>query len=89
MLQLRMLQEIPSPKQVLYFNVLLGGSISSDKHANLKYRLGNRHFGSEGYYVITAGMNEARIKKEIQEQEKHDIIQDKLSVKEYENPFKD
>ena len=59
-----------------------------DRHANLKYKFGNRHFWSEGYYVSTVGLNEATIKKYIQDQEKYDIMQDKLSVKEYENPFK-
>ena len=59
-----------------------------DRHANLKYKLGNRHFWAEGYYVSTVGLNEATIKKYIQEQEKHDIVMDKLSVKEYEDPFK-
>ena len=59
-----------------------------DKHANLKYKYGNRHFWAEGYYVSTVGLNEATIKKYIQEQEKHDIALDKLSVKEYEDPFK-
>ena len=42
----------------------------------------------EEYYVSTVGLNEATIKKSIQDQEKYDIMQDKLSVKEYENPFK-
>ena len=60
-----------------------------DKHANLKYKFGNRHFWAEGYYVSTVGLNEATIKKYIQEQEKHDIALDKLSVKEYEDPFRD
>ena len=55
-----------------------------DRHANLKYKYGNRHFWAEGYYVSTVGLNEAAIKKYIQEQEKHDIALDKLSVKEYE-----
>ena len=59
-----------------------------DKHANLKYKYGNRHFGAEGYYVSTVGLNEATIRKYIQDQEKADIIQDKLSIKEYEDPFK-
>ena len=59
-----------------------------DRHANLKYKFGNRHFWSEGYYVSTVGLNEATIKKYIQDQEKYDIMQDKLSVKEYEDPFK-
>ena len=57
-------------------------------HANLKYKFGNRHFWSEGYYVSTVGLNEATIRKYIKEQEAHDIALDKLSVKEYEDPFK-
>lgn len=40
------------------------------------------------YYVSMVGLNEATIKKYIQEQEKSDIMQDKLSVKKYEDPFK-
>ena len=48
----------------------------------------NRHFWSEGYYVSTVGMNEATVKKHIEEQEKHDIAMDKLSVRKYENHFK-
>ena len=52
-----------------------------DKHANLKYQFGNRYFWAEGYYVSTVGLNEATIKKYIQEQESHDIAMDKLSVK--------
>ncbi|MDD6785355.1 MAG: IS200/IS605 family transposase [Eggerthellales bacterium] len=59
-----------------------------DRHANLKYKFGNRHFWSEGYYVSTVGLNEATIRKYIKEQEAHDIALDKLSVKEYEDPFK-
>ena len=39
--------------------------------------------------MSTVGLNEATIKKYIQEQEKHDIALDKLSVKEYEDPFRD
>lgn len=59
-----------------------------DKHANLKYKFGNRYFWTEGYYASTVGLNEATVKKYIAEQEKHDIALDKLSVKEYEDPFK-
>ena len=59
-----------------------------DKHANLKYKFGNRHFWSEGYYVSTVGLNEATVKKYIREQELHDQMKDKLSVKKYEDPFK-
>ena len=60
-----------------------------DKHANLKYKFGNRHFWAEGYYVSTVRLNEATIKKYIQEKEKHDIALDELSEKEYEDPFRD
>ena len=59
-----------------------------EKHANLKYKFGNRKFWAEGYYVSTVGLNESTVKKYIQEQEKHDIAIDKLSVREYEDPFK-
>ena len=59
-----------------------------DNHANLKYKYGNRKFWAEGYYVSTVGLNETTIKKYIAEQDKHDIALDKLSVKEYEDPFK-
>ena len=57
-------------------------------HANLKYQFGNRHFWSIGYYVSTVGSNEATIRKYIQDQEKEDILHDKLGIKEYDDPFK-
>ena len=59
-----------------------------DRHTNLKYKLGNRHFWSRGYYVSTVGLNEATIAKYIREQEKTDQMIDKISVKELEDPFK-
>ena len=58
------------------------------RHANLKYQFGNRHFWSIGYYVSTVGLNEATIRKYIQDQEKEDILHDKLGIKEYDDPFK-
>ena len=59
-----------------------------DKHANLKCKFGNRKFWAEGYCVSTVGLNEAAIAKYIREQEASDIALDKLSVKEYSDPFK-
>ncbi len=59
-----------------------------DRHANLKYKFGNRHFGVEGYYVSTVGLNEYTIRKYIQDQERYDQMVDKSNVKEYEDPFK-
>ena len=38
-----------------------------EKHANLKYKYGNRRFWCKGYYVDTVGRNERVIKKHIQE----------------------
>ena len=37
--------------------------------------------------MSTVGLNEATVRKYIQDQEKDDIAKDKLSVKEYEDPF--
>ena len=58
-----------------------------DNHANLKYKFGNRKFWAEGYYVSTVGLNEATVVKYVQDQEKVDVALDRLSVKEYEDPF--
>ena len=52
-----------------------------DKHANLKYKFGNRHFWAEEYYVSTVGLNEATIAKYIREQEAHNIAMDKNLLK--------
>lgn len=86
-----MLVSIPPKISVSSFMGYLKGKSALmifDKHANLKYKFGNRHFWAEGYYVSTVGLNEAMIKKYIEEQEKQDIAMDKLSVKEYEDPFR-
>ena len=59
-----------------------------EKHSNLKYKFGNRNFWATGYFVSTVGLNEATIRKYIREQENEDKMEDKLTKKEYENPFK-
>ena len=86
-----LLLSIPPKMSVSSFMGYLKGKSALmifDNHANLKYKYGNRRFWAEGYYVSTVGLNETTIKKYIAEQEKHDIALDKLSVKEYEDPFK-
>ena len=86
-----LLLSIPPKTSVASFMGYLKGKSALmlfDKHANLKYKFGNRHFCAEGYYVSTVGLNESTIKKYIQEQEKADIALDKLSVKEYAEPFR-
>lgn len=59
-----------------------------ERHANLRYKYGRRNFWSTGYYVSTVGINELTVVKYRREQEKQDQIMDKISLKEYENPFK-
>ena len=58
-----------------------------ERHANLTYKFGHRKFWAEGYYVSTIGLNEATVRKYVREQEMHDQAIDKLSVREYEDPF--
>ena len=63
-----MLVSIPPKISVSSFMGYLKGKSSLmifDKHANLKYKFGNRKFWAEGYYVSTVGLNEATIKKYI------------------------
>ena len=62
------LVSIPPKMSVSSFMGYLKGKsalMMFDRHANLKYKFGNRHFWSEGYYVSTVGLNEAVIKKYI------------------------
>ena len=85
-----LLLSIPSRVSVSSFMGYLKGKSAHmmfDRHANLKYKFGNRRFWAEGYYVSTVGLNESTIRKYIQDQEKADIALDKLSVKKYEDPF--
>ncbi len=58
-----------------------------DRHANLKYKYGNRHFWCRGYYVDIIGRNEKIIKEYIQKQLKEDYYIDQISLKEYYDPF--
>ena len=84
------LVSIPPKYSVSQFMGYLKGKSAMmifERHANLKYKFGNRNFWATGYYVSTVGLNEATVRKYIQEQEKDDIARDKLSVKEYEDPF--
>ena len=88
---IHMCVKIPTKISVSSFMGYLKGKSSLiifDKHANLKYKYGNRHFWAKGYYVSTVGLNKATIQKYIREQENDDLMKDKLSVKEYEDPFK-
>lgn len=86
-----LLVSIPPKMSIASFMGYLKGKSAMmifDRHANLKYKFGNRHFWSRGYYVSTVGLNEATIAKYVREQEKHDQLMDKISVKEQEDPFR-
>ena len=79
---IHLLVDIPPKISVSSFMGYLKGKSAMmifERHANLKYKFGNRHFWAEGYYVSTVGLNEATIRKYIREQEKEDIISDKLT----------
>ena len=58
-----------------------------DRHANLKYKYGSRHFWCRGYYVDTVGRNEKVIKEYIKNQTEEDYMADQISFKEYMDPF--
>ena len=58
-----------------------------DRHANLKYKYGNRHFWARGYFVDTVGKNKQRIQEYIKRQLEQDQIADQLSLKEVTDPF--
>ena len=58
-----------------------------DRHANMKYKYGNRHFWARGYYVDTVGRNKKQIQEYIKKQLEEDQIADQMSLKEYIDPF--
>ena len=58
-----------------------------DRHANLKYKYGNRNFWFRGYYVDTVGKNEKKIKEYIKNQLEEDYTKDQITLKEYIDPF--
>ena len=88
---IHLLVSIPPKYAVSSFMGYLKGKSSMmifERHANLKYKFGNKHFWATGYYVSTVGLNSATVEKYIREQEKAYQIEDKLTTKEYEDPFK-
>ena len=87
---IHMLIAIPPHLSVAQFMGYLKGKSSLmifDRHANLKYKYGNRHFWCRGYYVDTVGRNEKKIAEYVRNQLQEDIIADQLTIKEYIDPF--
>jgi len=58
-----------------------------EKHANLKYKYGNRHFWCRGYFVDTVGKNTKKIQEYIANQLKDDMEADQITLNEYIDPF--
>lgn len=88
---IHMLVEIPPKMSVSSFMGFLKGKSSliiHERHANLKYKHGNRSFWCRGYYVDTVGKNSKKITEYIQNQLEEDKLQDQLTFREYEDPFK-
>lgn len=87
---IHMLVSIPPKISVSSFMGYLKGKSSLmifDRHANLKYKYGNRHFWCRGYYVDTVGRNKKAIENYIKNQLEEDITTDQISQKEYTDPF--
>ena len=85
-----MLVEIPPSMSVSYFVGYLKGKSTLmifERHANLKYKYGNRHFWCRGYYVDTVGKNAKKIQEYIQNQLQEDLEYDQMTMKEYFDPF--
>ena len=88
---IHMLVSIPPKMSVSRFVGYLKGKSSLmifDRHANMKYRYGNRKFWCKGYYVDTVGRNKKVIQEYIKNQLQEDIAGDQISMKEYVDPFK-
>ncbi len=87
---IHMLVSIPPNISVSEFMGYLKGKSSLmifDRHANLKYKYGNRKFWCRGYYVDTVGKNAKKIEEYIRNQLVEDQAYDQMSLKEFFDPF--
>ena len=88
---IHMLVRIPPKIAVSNFMGYLKGKSSLmifERHANFKYKYGNRNFWAKGFFVSTVGLDTKKIQEYIRDQKKEDMMQDNLSNKEYKDPFK-
>ncbi|EHM67609.1 transposase-like protein [Staphylococcus epidermidis VCU071] len=89
---IHMLVSIPPKLGVSSFVGYLKGKSSLmifDRHANLKYRYGNRKFWCKGFYVDTAGRNKKVIENYIRNQLQEDIVADQISMEKYKIPLQE
>ena len=94
---IHMLVAIPPKLAVSSFMGYLKGKSSLmifERHANLKYKYGNRHFWcrgyiwAKGYFVSTVGLKDEVVREYIRNQELEDMKEAQISKKEYNDPFK-
>ena len=57
-----------------------------EKHSKLKRNFKGHNFWARGYYVSTVGLDEAKIRKYIKDQEENESIEDKYDT-DLSNPF--
>ena len=87
---IHMLISIPPKYSVSQIMGFLKGKSSLmifDRHANLKYKYGNRHFWARGYYVDTVGRNKKQVQEYIRTQLQEDQMADQIGLKEFVDPF--
>ena len=87
---IHMLVSIPPYKSVAQFVGTLKSKSALmlfDRHANLKYKYGNRNFWCRGYYADTVGKNARIIGEYIRNQLEENFTSDQMSIKEYRDPF--
>ena len=85
-----MLVSMPPHLSVSQFMGFLKGKSTLmifDRHANLKYKYGSRHFWCRGYFVDTVGKNKRVIEEYIRNQLIEDEMMDQITMKEYIDPF--
>ena len=87
---IHMMVSIPPKMSVSSFMGYLKGKSSLmifDRHANLKYKYGNREFWCRGYYVDTVGKNKKAIAEYIKNQLQEDVAYEQMSLREFVDPF--
>ena len=87
---IHMLVSVPPYLSIAQFMGFLKGKSSLmifDRHANLKYKYGQRSFWCRGYFVNIEGKNETAIRNYIRNQLEEDYAKDQISLKEYTDPF--
>jgi len=86
---IHMLIRIPPKYSVATIVGYLKGKSSMvvfEQHSKLKKNFKGHHFWARGYYVSTVGLDEAKVKKYIQDQEVNESIEDRWDT-DLSDPF--